>query len=316
MIIFGVRKMFKNRDVISILDFSREELERIFELAREMEAHGKKKINLLEGKILATAFFEPSTRTKLSFETAMLRLGGSVIGFSEVSGTSLAKGENLADTIRMLDAYSDIIVMRHSIEGAAKLASEVASVPVINAGDGSRNHPTQAMLDLYTIWRELGSIDGQSVALLGDLRYGRAATSLIYGLTKFNVKRIYLISPPLLRPRQEIMDFLKKQAVEIKEGENLGEVIGEIDVLYATRIQKERFPDPSEYEKVRGSYRIDLEVLEKAKDGLIIMHPLPKVDEIDLRVDSTKFARYFKQAAYGVPVRMAIISLLLGAGGD
>jgi aspartate carbamoyltransferase catalytic subunit len=305
--------MFKGRDVISILEFSRAELEKIFKVALKMEKSGKREQPLLRGRLLATAFFEPSTRTRLSFETAMHRLGGSVIGFSEAEGTSLAKGENLADTIRMIDSYADIIVIRHHIEGAAKLAAEMAKVPVINAGDGSKHHPTQAMIDLYTIWRELGKIDGLHVALTGDLRYGRAAASLIYGLTKFRPRKLSLISPASLKPRKEIQDFLRGSGLKFSEGENLEEIIEDLDVLYVTRIQKERFPDPAEYEKVKGSYRVDLELLDRAKKTMIILHPLPKVDEIDLQVDDSGFAKYFQQAAYGVPVRMALLSLLLGA---
>jgi aspartate carbamoyltransferase catalytic subunit len=305
--------MFKGRDVISILDFSRGDLEKIFRVTLRMERMGKRERPLLRGKLLAAAFFEPSTRTRLSFETAMHRLGGSVVGFSGAEGTSMAKGENLADTIRMLDSYADVIVMRHHIEGAAKLAAEVAEAPVINAGDGGRHHPTQAMVDLYTIWREIGRIDGLHVALTGDLRYGRAAASLIYGLTRFRPRKLSLISPPSLKPRREVQDFLRSSRLEFSEGENLEDVIGDLDVLYVTRIQKERFPDPAEYEKVRGSYRIDMELLRRAKETLIVLHPLPKVGEIDLKVDESCFARYFQQAAYGVPVRMALLSLLLGA---
>lgn len=305
--------MFEGRDVVSILEFSRAELEKIFKVVLMMERSGKRGKQLLRGRLLATAFFEPSTRTRLSFETAMHRLGGSVMGFSEVEGTSLAKGENLADTIRMLDSYADIIVIRHHVEGAAKLAAEIAKAPVINAGDGSKHHPTQAMIDLYTIWRELGKIDGLHIALTGDLRYGRAAASLIYGLTKFRPRKLSLISPASLKPRKEIQDFLQSSGLKFSEGENLEEIIGDLDVLYVTRIQKERFPDPAEYEKVKGSYRIDLELLDRAKKTMIILHPLPKVDEIDLRVDESGCARYFQQAAYGVPVRMALLSLLLGA---
>jgi len=304
--------MLKGRDVISILDFTRSELEKIFREALKMERVRKLERPLLKDRLLATAFFEPSTRTRLSFETAMHRLGGSVIGFSESEGTSLAKGENLADTVRMLDAYADVVVIRHRIEGAAKLAAEVADVPVINGGDGSKHHPTQAMVDLYTIWRELGRIDGLHIALTGDLRYGRAASSLMYALTKFRPKKVSLISPASLKPRKEIMDFISGTKLKFSDEEDLKEIIGDLDVLYVTRIQKERFPDPAEYEKVKGSYRVDPELLSDAKKSLIIMHPLPKVDEIDLQVDETPFARYFQQAAYAVPVRMALLALLLG----
>lgn len=303
--------MYRGRDVISILDFSRDELLHLFKGAERMEERGKSGLKLLDGKVLATAFFEPSTRTKLSFESAMLRLGGSVIGFSDVGAISASKGENLADTIRMLDAYSDVIALRHSIEGAARLAADVAEVPVINAGDGTKHHPTQAMVDIYTIWRELGRVDGLSVALLGDLKYGRAVTSFIYGLTKFGPEELFLVSPPSLGLRQEVADFLRRRGVNFVEADSLEGVIPKADVLYVTRIQKERFPDPAEYEKVKGSYRVTLESLGRAKDDLVILHPLPKVDEIDPSVDATKFALYFKQAAYGIPVRMALLWLLL-----
>jgi len=301
-------KMFRGRDVLSILDFSREDLEKLFEVTLRIE-RGELRPRL-EGKILATAFFEPSTRTRLSFETAMHRLGGSVIGFGGTEATSIAKGENLADTIRMLDCYSDLIVIRHPMEGAAKLAAEVARVPVINGGDGSRHHPTQAMIDLYTIWKEFGRIDGLEIGLLGDLRYGRAASSLVYGLSKFKPKRVLLFSPPSLKLRKEVRDSLVKAGIALEEREKLE--VGSLDVLYVTRIQKERFPDPAEYEKVKGSYRLTVSSLEGAKERLIVLHPLPRVEEIDLEVDETPHARYFQQAANGVFVRMALLSLLLG----
>jgi aspartate carbamoyltransferase catalytic subunit len=306
--------MFRNRDVLSILDFSRGELEKIFRVARRMERIEKRGSRLLDGKILATAFFEPSTRTRLSFETAMLRLGGSVIGFSESEGTSIAKGENLADTVRMLDAYADVIVIRHRLEGAAKLAAEIAEAPIINGGDGTRHHPTQAMVDLYTVWREFGKISGLNFVLMGDLRYGRAVASFIYGLSLFRPEKIYLVSHPLLRPRRELEEHLKNSGISFEIRENLDGLLQKADVLYVTRIQRERFPDPAEYEKVKGSYRIDLRTLESAKESMIIMHPLPRVDEISLEVDEHRGARYFQQAANGVPVRMALLYLLLGGG--
>jgi aspartate carbamoyltransferase catalytic subunit len=306
--------MLKGRDILSILDFKRNEIEHIFEISNEMKKILEKgKANILEGKILATAFFEPSTRTKLSFETAMQRLGGSVIGFSEPNISSIAKGENISDTIKMLDSYADIIVIRHRLEGVAKLAAEIANSPVINGGDGTHNHPTQSMIDLYTIWDKFESIDGLNVCILGDLKYGRAAISFMYGLTLFNPKKVFLVSPQLLKIRQEVRDFLKSTGLNIYETESLEEVLSISDVLYVTRIQKERFPDPTEYEKVKGSYRINIEILKNAKDDLIILHPLPRIDEIDMNVDYTKHAYYFKQAANGVPVRMALLSLLLGA---
>ena len=255
---------------------------------------------------MASLFFEPSTRTRLSFETAMIRLGGSVIGISESKTASIAKGESLTDTIRTVENYCDVIVIRHPLEGSARLAAEVAEVPVINAGDGSNQHPTQTLLDLYTIKREKGKIDGCNVGFLGDLKHARTIHSLIYALNFYNVK-FYFISPELLRLPEGIKSEIKN---EYEEYEKLEEVINELDVLYVTRIQKERFIDEEEYEKVAGSYRIDTKILGKAKEDLIIMHPLPRVDEISYDVDSTKHAVYFKQVYYGIPVRMAILYLV------
>lgn len=307
-----MRKRFYNRDVISILDFSRDELLYLFEVARDMEKYSKAKIDLLKDKILALAFFEPSTRTMFSFQTAMNRLGGAVLSFSRTESTSLAKGENLADTIRMLDSYSNAIVIRHKFEGAAKYAAEIAKSPVINAGDGTQHHPTQAMIDLFTIWKIQGDLRNLTIGVLGDLRYGRAATSFIYAISKFNPRKLYLISPNILRLREEVLDHLDRNNVNYDENVNLKEVICELDILYVTRIQRERFPDPSEYEKVKGSYRLESKMLKDVKDNLIILHPLPRVDEISFDVDNTKYACYFKQAYYGVPVRMALLSLILG----
>ena len=304
--------MLRGRDVLTALDLSREDFEEIFAAADEVIARGRNQLNLMRGKIMATAFFEPSTRTRLSFQTAMMRLGGDVIDLGEVEKSSIAKGENLSDTVRMLDAYSDVIVIRHRLEGAAKLAAEVAENPVINAGDGSRNHPTQAMIDLYAIRRFRGGIDGLTIGVMGDLKYGRATNSLIMALTKFEVEKIYLISPPQLKLRQETRELLADSGVEFEEVENLEKVISELDVLYASRIQKERFPDPSEYELVKGSYVITPENLRNAKEDLVILHPLPRVDEIDFRVDSLPCAKYFEQAKLGVPVRMALLKLILG----
>jgi len=304
--------MLKGRDILAAVDLSREDFEEIFAAADELINQGRDQLNLLRGKIMATAFFEPSTRTRLSFQTAMIRLGGEIIDLGEVEKSSIAKGENLSDTIRMLDAYSDVIVIRHRLEGAAKLAAEVAENPVINAGDGSRNHPTQAMIDLYAIRRFHGRIDGLTIGVMGDLKYGRATNSLIVALTKFKVEKIYLISPPQLKLRQETKELLAESGVEFEEVENLEEVISELDVLYASRIQRERFPDPSEYELVKGSYIITPESLKNAKEDLIILHPLPRVGEIDFRVDSLPYAKYFEQAKLGVPVRMALLKLILG----
>ncbi|RLE69856.1 MAG: aspartate carbamoyltransferase [Thermoprotei archaeon] len=302
---------FKGRDVLSILDFRRDELETLFKVADDIRADPLKYSEELKGFVLATAFFEPSTRTRLSFQTSILRLGGSYIDLGEMKRSSIAKGENIADTVKMLDAYADVIVIRHRIEGTAKFAAEIAESPVINAGDGRKHHPTQAMIDLYSIYTFKGGIDGLNVAVMGDLKYGRAATSLILGLTLFKPKTLYLISPPELRIRPEVMEYLKRVKINFIEITKLEDCISELDVLYVTRIQKERFPDPAEYEKVRGSYRITLENLKEAKDDLIILHPLPKVGEIDLKVDKTRFAKYFEQAALGVPIRMALLKLIV-----
>ncbi|MGC8596528.1 MAG: aspartate carbamoyltransferase [Thermocladium sp.] len=299
------------RDVISVLEWNREDLMDLFQEAQEMEKYAKSTLHILDGKVMGVAFFEPSTRTRLSFETAMLRLGGRFIELGGTEASSLAKGENLADTVRMLDSYSNIIVIRHELEGAAKFAAEVADSPVINAGDGAQNHPTQAMLDVYTMWREFGRIDGLSIGLLGDLRYARVINSLVQLLSLFNVK-IHLVSPPSLRPRNELMDFINERGIKYAYAEDLNEVISDLDVIYVVRIQKERIPDPIEYEKVKGSFKLTVDILKNAKNELIILHPLPRIDEVDFAVDYTKHARYFRQAALGVPLRMALIKLVLG----
>mgnify|MGYP000032261473 CR=1 FL=1 len=303
--------MLKDKDVITIIDITRDELETLFEETDAMLKYRRSKLNILHGKVMATAFFEPSTRTRLSFETAMLRLGGAVIGFSEPSRTSIAKGETFADTIRMLSSYADIIVIRHSIEGAAKFAAEIADVPIVNAGDGTRHHPTQAMIDIYTVRRNFDNLEGLEVGVLGDLKYGRAATSFIYGIAKYPIKRLYLISPPQLKCRREVKEYLKQTKVSFEEVERLDDVVSNLDVLYVTRIQKERFPDPAEYERIRGSYRVTRAHLKEARDNLIILHPLPRVDELPNEIDSTKHAKYFEQASYGVPLRMALLKLIL-----
>lgn len=295
------------KDVISINDFDKDEIEQVLENAEIMEGF----INgtdALQGKILATLFFEPSTRTRLSFESAMKRLGGKVIGFSESASTSVAKGETLQDTIRIAAQYSDIIVIRHPRDGAARLAAEAASVPVINAGDGSNQHPTQTLLDLYTIKRELQRIDGLKIGLMGDLKYGRTVHSLAYALSWYDVS-LQFLSPPGLEMPGYIKEDLSEKSISFKEIKEIEDI--DVDVLYVTRIQKERFPDVEEYEKIRGSYRITLESLQYIKKA-IIMHPLPRVDEISPEIDRTPNALYFKQARNGVPVRMALLASLLG----
>lgn len=303
---------FAGRDIISIKDFSREEIDYILETAAAMEPIAKTGSDMLKGKILATLFFEPSTRTRLSFESAMHKLGGSTIGFAEAEIASVKKGENLADTVRVVENYADVIAVRHPLEGAARLAAEFAEAPIINAGSGAEEHPTQALLDLYTIVKEKGKIDGLNIALIGDLRYGRTVHSLAYALSLYDVK-LYLVSPETLRMRKEVLKTLRDKKVEVIEKNRVEEIIGDADILYVTRIQKERFPDPAEYAKVKGSYKIDLETLKDAKEDMIILHPLPRVDEIAPEVDSTPHAKYFRQVWNGIIVRMALLALILGA---
>jgi aspartate carbamoyltransferase catalytic subunit len=302
---------FQGRDIISIEDFSREEINYILEISHAMEPLAQKGSDMLKGKILATLFFEPSTRTRLSFEAAMLKLGGSTIGFAEPEIASVKKGENLADTVRTVENYADAIALRHPLEGAAKLAAEFSKVPIINAGSGAEEHPTQALIDLYTIQKERGKIDGLKIALIGDLRYGRTVHSLAYALGIYNIE-LYLISPESLRMRQEVIRTIQNK-IPITEDTNLEKIIPQIDVLYVTRIQKERFPDLAEYAKVKGTYKIELKTLKNAKKDMIILHPLPRVDEIATEVDSTPQARYFQQVWNGIVVRMALLALVLGA---
>jgi len=260
---------------------------------------------------LATLFFEPSTRTRLSFEAAMNKLGGYSIGFAEAEITSVKKGENLADTIRVVENYADIIVLRHPLEGAARLAAELVEIPIINAGSGAEEHPTQALLDLYTILKEKGQIDGLTIALIGDLRYGRTVHSLAYALSNYNVE-LFLVSPDVLRMRREVLDTIQEK-IHVIEKDNIKEVVPEADVLYITRIQSERFPDLAEYAKVKGAYRINLDILKEAKKEMIILHPLPRIDEIAYEVDKTHHARYFEQVWNGIVTRMALLALILGA---
>jgi aspartate carbamoyltransferase catalytic subunit len=302
---------FKGRDIISIKDFSQEEINFIFKVARSMETLAEKGSDMLRGKILATLFYEASTRTRLSFESAMHKLGGSTIGFAEAEIASVRKGENLADTVRTVENYSDVIALRHPLEGAARLAAEFARIPVINAGSGAEEHPTQALLDLYTVKKEKGKIDGLKIAFVGDLRYGRTVHSLAYALSLYDVE-LYLVSPETLKMRREVLQTIKER-IPVVERANLEKIIPVIDVLYVTRIQKERFPDAAEYAKVKGSYRIDLATLNEAKKDLIILHPLPRVDEIAAEVDNTPYARYFQQVWNGIVVRMALLALILGA---
>ncbi len=302
---------FKGRDIISVKDFARDDIDYVLRIAEAMEPLVKSGSDMLRGKMLATLFFEPSTRTRLSFEVAMHKLGGSSIGFAEAEIASVKKGENLADTIRTVESYADIIALRHPLEGAARLAAELVEVPIINAGSGAEEHPTQALLDLYTIAKEKGRIDGLTIALVGDLRYGRTVHSLAYALSHYDVK-LYLVSPDILHMRREVLDAIREK-IPVVERDNIKEIVPEADVLYITRIQSERFPDPAEYAKVKGVYRVDLDTLREAREDTIILHPLPRVDEIAYEVDKTRHARYFKQVWNGVVTRMALLALILGA---
>ncbi|HEX7391601.1 MAG TPA: aspartate carbamoyltransferase [Thermoplasmata archaeon] len=304
---------FKGMDVVSIRDFSREQIEHVLKIADKMVpiAKGEERSVLLEGFVLGSLFYEPSTRTRLSFDCAMTRLGGRTLGFDEPKGSSVAKGETLADTIRMVDAYCDVIVLRHPQEGAARLAAHFAGKPVINAGDGAGQHPTQTMLDLFTIRKEKKSIEGMNVVLVGDLKYGRTVHSLAEALAMFGAQLTF-VAPPSLQIPKEHLKQVEAMGEKPKISSSLQDVIGDADVLYVTRIQKERFPDPAEYQKVAGTYRIDLEMLKDVKKDMMIMHPLPRVGEIAPEVDLTPHAKYFDQAFNGVPVRMALLGLVLG----
>lgn len=300
---------FKGKSIISLRDINKKDLEYILLKAKEIKQNKHK--NALKDKVLATLFFEPSTRTKLSFESAMLSLGGKVFGFSGQESSSVAKGETLKDTIKMVTGYCDVIAIRHPLEGAARVASEVATVPVINCGDGSNQHPTQALLDVFTIKDKFNTIDGLHIGLFGDLRYGRTVHSLSMALSHYDVT-LYFISPKLLQMPEHYKLFLKQQGVKFFEVENLEDVAKQLDVIYVTRIQKERFADPEEYIKVAGCYKITLDTVSVLKKDAKIMHPLPRVDEIDPAVDSAPNAVYFEQAHNGVPVRQALLGLVTG----
>jgi len=303
----------KGKDILRADQFTRDEVTLIMETAQQFERALRegRKLNNLEGFILATLFFEPSTRTRLSFETAMLRLGGKVITVAEAQTSSVAKGESLYDTIKTVEAYADVIVLRHPKIGAAEEAAAATERPVINAGDGAGQHPTQSLLDVYTILKEKGTIDGLTIALVGDLKYGRTVHSLAELLTLYDV-RLILVSPAALRMPAEIVTKLKKKGMVVEETEDLGEALKKSDVLYMTRIQRERFADPAEYERLKGCYVLTRSLLNSAKEGITVMHPLPRVNEIETDVDAYKGAAYFRQVANGVPVRMAVLALVTG----
>ena len=305
---------FRGLDVVSIRDLSKEQIERVMDLSEQMipYAKGERSTKALDGRILANLFFEPSTRTRLSFESAMARLGGKSLDVAYPAMTSVSKGETLADTIRMVESYSDVIVLRHPHEGAARLAAHFSSKPVINAGDGAGQHPTQTLLDLFTIRREKGKIDGMNIVMVGDLKYGRTAHSLAEALSLFGAGLTFVAPQNLQMPRETVKE-VERLGSKPRLVSKMDDVIPPADVLYITRSQRERFPDPSEYLKVAGSYRIDKNLLREAKKDLIVLHPLPRIDEIAPEVDNTPHARYFQQAFNGVPVRMALLLMVMGA---
>ncbi len=299
--------------VIESQQFSRPLLEELLARADEMKRQPHHFSGRLSGQVMAALFYEPSTRTRLSFEAAMLRLGGRTMGTDNAREfSSAAKGETLEDTIRIVSGYADVIVLRHYMEGAAKRAAEASSVPVINAGDGPGQHPTQALLDLYTIRDELGRIDGISVAMVGDLANGRTVRSLTYLLGKYRDMKIWFVAPPQVRMRDDLKAHLDEHRVPWVETEDLDSVLPQLDVVYQTRIQKERFGDEASYLAVKGVYRIDSEALARMKQTAIVMHPLPRVDEIAPEVDADPRAAYFRQARNGLPIRMALLDMLLG----
>jgi aspartate carbamoyltransferase catalytic subunit len=301
---------FSARSVVSADDFTKEDLLFLLDQAARYEGESAP---VLAGKVLGTLFFEPSTRTRLSFESAMHRLGGAVVGFADAKMSSLSKGESLSDTIRVVEGYCDAILLRHPMEGSSRVAAEAASIPVINGGDGSNQHPTQTFLDLYTIRKATGRLDGLRIGFLGDLRYSRTVHSLARSLLHFDSEFAF-VGPPMLRLPEELRDLLARAGRLPLEGTSLEEA-GELDVLYVTRIQRERFPDPQDYEKVKNAYRLDRAAAERLGPDLKILHPLPRVTEVDPDVDSLPGALYFEQARNGVTVRKALLALILGGDG-
>jgi len=300
--------MMNNNSLVSIFDYSKEEILEVLRIASDFEKNPNQ--NLLEGKIVASLFFEPSTRTRLSFETAIQRMGGRIVGFSDASSTSVKKGETLKDTIKMVDNYADLIVMRHPIEGSARYASEVAKVPVLNAGDGANQHPTQTMLDLYTIYQTQGTLENLNITLVGDLKYGRTVHSLIMAMADFN-PTFHFIAPKELEMPAGYKLFLEEKGIKYEEHTEMESVIDDADILYMTRVQRERFADPLEYEKVKNVYILNNAMLDNTKDNLRILHPLPRVNEIAVDVDDNPKAYYFQQALNGVFARQAIIAKAL-----
>ena len=305
---------FFQKDIISVRDLNKQKLEVIFEATNKIiDMDPNKRREIARGKALGYLFYEPSTRTRLSFEAAMALIGGTSLGISDVSSSSTQKGESLADTVKIMSIYSDVLVLRHSLDGSSRFAAEVSSKPVINGGSGTEEHPTQAIQDLFTIKKEKNKIDGLKIGIVGDLKYGRTVYSLLHALGNYNVE-VHLISPQALKIRIDSTYDIKKR-LSFTESTSLDEYIDDLDVVYVTRIQKERFPDEEEYLKVKGSYVIGLDVIKKMKEDAIILHPLPRLDEISVEVDKTKHARYFKQAEYGKYTRAALLGLLLNENG-
>ena len=305
---------FYQKDIISIKDYSKEQLEKIFTSTDKiMQLDSLQRREICKGKTLGYLFYEPSTRTRLSFDSAMASIGGSSLGISNISSSSTQKGESLADTVKVMSIYSDVLVLRHTLDGSSRFASEISEKPVINAGSGTEEHPTQAIQDLFTIKKEKKKIDGLKVGIVGDLKYGRTVYSLLYGLGNYDVD-VRLISPESLRIRSDSTYEIKKN-LDFTESTQLEDHIDELDVLYVTRIQKERFPDEEEYLKVKGSYVVGLDIVKQMKDDSIILHPLPRIDEISTEVDKTKNAKYFQQAEYGKHTRAALLGLTLNENG-
>lgn len=304
------------RHLMRPLDFTTEELDQIFDLANDIERNPVKYAHACDGKILATCFYEPSTRTRLSFESAMTRLGGRVMGFADAGSSSAAKGESVSDTIRVISCYADICAMRHPKEGAPMVAAEKSGIPVINAGDGGHHHPTQTLTDLLTIRSLKGRLGGFTIGLCGDLKFGRTVHSLINALVRYENIRFIFISPEELRVPDYITDMLKEQDIPFKEVIRLENVMSELDLLYMTRVQKERFFNEEDYVRLKDFYILNAERMNLAKEDMLVLHPLPRVNEISVEVDDDPRAMYFRQAQYGVYVRMALILTLLGISGS
>ena len=305
---------FFGKSVISVRDLDKQKLESIFDATNKIiDMGGDQRREIARGKTLGYLFFEPSTRTRLSFEAAMALLGGTSIGIADGLSSSIHKGETLGDTVKVISSYCDVLALRHSLDGSSRFAAETASKPVINAGSGTEEHPTQTIQDLFTIRKEKKKIDGLKIGIVGDLKYGRTVYSLLYGLSNYDVD-VHLISPESLRIRSDSTYVIKKE-LSYTESTTLDDYIDELDVLYVTRIQKERFPDEEEYVNVKGSYVIGLDMIKKMKDDAIILHPLPRIDEISTDVDKTKQAKYFEQAEYGKYTRAALLGLILNENG-